>query len=224
MVCAHPRGHAADLIWPAEALRLAGFGVRTHSRSNTGAIPRRSAAAAALVAVVGVRHAIVLAIVHGVLAAAAITLAAGSCRCWAPHAPKRTGAAPRSAALSRGRIWPAARRLVTETLALCRQVIGWFVAGMIVAALVTAAAAGGGDLGLARRRGGPVAYLLAAIVEAPISVCQGEKTRVDVHAWCASSGHLHPRLVILRGDRDHVAGAPVPPADRPPASDNSDRQ
>lgn len=91
-----------------------------------------------------------------------------------------------------------ALRVGSETLTLARHVFGWFVAGVLVAALVTTLLHAEAIPHLLGGAAGPAAFLLAAIIGAPISVCQGEEVPIT-YAMLASGVAAGPALTFLLG-------------------------
>ncbi len=92
----------------------------------------------------------------------------------------------------------AARRLVDETLALGRTVLPYFLAGMVLAAVVTALLPEDAIPDLIGGAGGPLAFMLAAVLGAPIYVCQGEEVPLT-YAVLASGVGPGPSLTFLLG-------------------------
>jgi uncharacterized protein len=99
---------------------------------------------------------------------------------------------------SAGRVGHVMQRLVMETVTVGRHVIGYFLAGMILAALITTLLPADAIPDLLGGTAGPAAFLLAAIVGAPISVCQGEEVPIT-YAVLASGVAAGPALTFLLG-------------------------
>jgi uncharacterized protein len=108
------------------------------------------------------------------------------------------GADCRQQTRSAGRVGQVMQRLVVETVTLGRHVIGYFLAGMILAALITTLLPADAIPDLLGGTAGPAAFLLAAIVGAPISVCQGEEVPIT-YAVLASGVAAGPALTFLLG-------------------------
>jgi uncharacterized membrane protein YraQ (UPF0718 family) len=92
----------------------------------------------------------------------------------------------------------AARRLSTTTLALARRVAPYFIAGMALAAAITALLPDDAIPHLLGGTGGVWAFLLASVVGAPLYVCQGEEVPLT-YAVLVSGLGPGPALTFLLG-------------------------
>lgn len=92
----------------------------------------------------------------------------------------------------------AARRLSTTALALTRRVAPYFIAGMALAAAITALLPEDAIPDLLGGTGGVWAFALASVIGAPLYVCQGEEVPLT-YAVLASGLGPGPALTFLMG-------------------------